>query len=807
MSRSRYGDTANWASGLAIQKFPNAQVAVLVAGTSTPLLDTIWKNATGLTGADQYANPFTTGSDGRIEFYLDNPRSVKLSISGTVGGVAIGPLVVDYEPVMPDPSDILTKSASFGVRYLESFAATTGSAIRGSAPAEDPDAAWAAAFAAGPGIVQLGPYTYLPWTSAVTEVDGVIIRGCGYSATKILHRAHSSREPIHFLGRTDCGVAELWVDGNYANNTTYDSCEITIDGMRCFAYRVKVTSFNKQAITMGGIDNVVDSCVIQGLAPTPYNTWGGGVYQSLTGVTVAGQSLCRRLRVTNNLITGCRSVAIGIGGIGGLIDGNIIEDCHRGDEPQDTPGGAVAFPPTTTTINSDTPPQHFILSNNTIGPAPTRIGPSTLGGGGGFELNSCQHFVLSGNKVNDVALFGITINATAFPSYDIVIDGGSINGVDTVNAVPTSGGSVGIALYPSTTYSVKGIVVSNVAISNCRTAIWTFENSAGLLNNYRFNNLILDGNTVGWVKADAASNDGRAQGTAVVGGAGIPEQVSVAGNTSADYAAILANAHASGHGVLVKGGSSASQYALRVQNNGGGDLFYVAGDGSAAQNLNVGGGFGYTLANAHASGNGLWVKAGLSASQYALRVGNSGGSDLFFVTGSGAVNIGAASARLTADLSNATHASRMLLQSTTVNGQTQVGAIPNGSSASAGFNAYNNATPASGTVAQMLALSTEVSVRATALGGSALPLTLYTNGAQQAQIDAAGNKIMHGGAGALATTATTGFVWVPYCLGTPTGNPGAPANSSGSVPLAIDLTANKLWFWTGAAWKQSAAFT
>jgi hypothetical protein len=69
------------------------------------------------------------------------------------------------------------------------------------------------------------------------------------------------------------------------------------------------------------------------------------------------------------------------------------------------------------------------------------------------------------------------------------------------------------------------------------------------------------------------------------------------------------------------------------------------------------------------------------------------------------------------------------------------------------------------------------------------------------------NKILHDGSGAKGTGDTTGYVFIPYSLGKPTGNPGTPTGSSGSVPLAIDLSNNKLCVWTGTAWICTAALT
>lgn len=56
------------------------------------------------------------------------------------------------------------------------------------------------------------------------------------------------------------------------------------------------------------------------------------------------------------------------------------------------------------------------------------------------------------------------------------------------------------------------------------------------------------------------------------------------------------------------------------------------------------------------------------------------------------------------------------------------------------------------------------------------------------------------GNGALATTATDGFLYVPTCAGTPTGTPTA---MSGYVPIVVDTTNNKLYFHSNGAWRDA----
>jgi hypothetical protein len=50
---------------------------------------------------------------------------------------------------------------------------------------------------------------------------------------------------------------------------------------------------------------------------------------------------------------------------------------------------------------------------------------------------------------------------------------------------------------------------------------------------------------------------------------------------------------------------------------------------------------------------------------------------------------------------------------------------------------------------------------------------------------------------ALATNATTGFLHVPSCAGTPTG---VPTLFTGTIPVVVDSTNNKMYIYSGGAW-------
>jgi hypothetical protein len=79
------------------------------------------------------------------------------------------------------------------------------------------------------------------------------------------------------------------------------------------------------------------------------------------------------------------------------------------------------------------------------------------------------------------------------------------------------------------------------------------------------------------------------------------------------------------------------------------------------------------------------------------------------------------------------------------------------------------------------------------------PLVFNTSDVERARITSTGNFVA-GGSVALATTATDGFLYVPTCAGTPTGTPTA---ITGMAPIVVDTTNNKLYFYSGGAWRDA----
>lgn len=109
---------------------------------------------------------------------------------------------------------------------------------------------------------------------------------------------------------------------------------------------------------------------------------------------------------------------------------------------------------------------------------------------------------------------------------------------------------------------------------------------------------------------------------------------------------------------------------------------------------------------------------------------------------------GTTSQRITGPYDNATIASRPMFMSSTTNGFTFVGAIPNGSSRIAGFAGYNHSTPTSGTTIQLYMNGTTAGVLAVADdGGGALPLQILTNNVIRQTVETNGNIGLFGTSG------------------------------------------------------------
>ena len=99
------------------------------------------------------------------------------------------------------------------------------------------------------------------------------------------------------------------------------------------------------------------------------------------------------------------------------------------------------------------------------------------------------------------------------------------------------------------------------------------------------------------------------------------------------------------------------------------------------------------------------------------------------LTHSGDIVLSGTGKRITGDFSNATVADQVMFQSSTVNGSTMVGAIPNGTAQNAQYRAHNGSDPNNAAFLAMIA-GTSIALNSGAIGaGVVLPLDIVVNAA------------------------------------------------------------------------------
>jgi hypothetical protein len=88
---------------------------------------------------------------------------------------------------------------------------------------------------------------------------------------------------------------------------------------------------------------------------------------------------------------------------------------------------------------------------------------------------------------------------------------------------------------------------------------------------------------------------------------------------------------------------------------------------------------------------------------------------------------------------------------------------------------------------------------------SATDLVVVGHEGSLPDVEIAANNTVIGAPGAIATTATGGFAYMPSCAGTPTGVPSA--SYTGRVPWVFDSTNKKICIYAAGAWFKTAALT
>ena len=118
--------------------------------------------------------------------------------------------------------------------------------------------------------------------------------------------------------------------------------------------------------------------------------------------------------------------------------------------------------------------------------------------------------------------------------------------------------------------------------------------------------------------------------------------------------------------------------------------------------------------------------------------------------------------------------------------------------ANSGANAIRIRGRATGNLSYLVFRNNANSADLGVIGSGDAGITFDYGGTERARIPAAGGMVV--GTAALATTATDGFLYVPTCAGTPTGT---PTTQTGTAPIVIDTTNNKLYFYSGGQWRDA----
>lgn len=189
-------------------------------------------------------------------------------------------------------------------------------------------------------------------------------------------------------------------------------------------------------------------------------------------------------------------------------------------------------------------------------------------------------------------------------------------------------------------------------------------------------------------------------------------------------------------GTVGIGGAGLAAYSLTTYGKLAiNSLADVTPDSSWSGHLNIAGS-GYS-GGISLDGTGMWIGHNSTTRDIIFATNET---EVIRITSTGNLRFTATGTRITGDFSNATITNRTMFQSSTTNGATNIGAIPNGTSTTTRFTGYTSTDTANSSYGELLTFSTQVRLESGKTGtGTYLPMMFYTGGLERMQIDASGN--------------------------------------------------------------------
>jgi hypothetical protein len=285
------------------------------------------------------------------------------------------------------------------------------------------------------------------------------------------------------------------------------------------------------------------------------------------------------------------------------------------------------------------------------------------------------------------------------------------------------------------------------------------------------------------------------------------ELTNVWGNTVNNGITELVEASIAGSATLSTWGGTGVDYTLS-NNNGVADearcMFLVA-SGAPGENKNiicpavtklyvvrnnVSGGFSVTLKTSAGTGitvpNGttMFLRCdGTNVVDALTRVDNFQAATLGV---SGNLTFSGTAQRILGDFSNATVANRVAFQTSTTNGVTSVGAIPNGTATTASYRVFNGTDTANSANATLQISSAEASIASGITGtGTYLPMTFFTGGNERVRVDTSGRVAIN-----TASANTNAFLTVNGSIAAANPTRNAAVSSSVGVWTSDDPVSN-----------------